>query len=128
MASMMDAGAAASVQTSSSLSLDDSHVCPVCREVFSDAFSTLCGHTFCFACITEHLKHMQACPCCSQVRNEGCEGMSGDVKGAKMDHTGTARDYAHLGRLSRGFFFSLFFFLPTRRATSSHAIAFFFFF
>ena len=47
-------------------SLDDSHACPICRDVFTDAFSTLCGHTFCFACITQHLEHIRTCPCCAQ--------------------------------------------------------------
>ena len=67
MATMMDMSASAGAEGGAS-HLDDSHVCPVCREVFTDAFSTLCGHTFCFSCITTHLKHMQTCPCCCQVR------------------------------------------------------------
>ena len=45
---------------------DDAHACPICRETFVDAFSTLCGHTFCFACINRHLEHGSTCPCCSQ--------------------------------------------------------------
>ena len=47
-------------------SLDDSHACPICRDVFTDAFSTLCGHTFCFACITQHLENGRSCPSCAQ--------------------------------------------------------------
>ena len=46
--------------------LDDSHACPICRETFSDAFNTMCGHTFCYACIVEHLARAHACPCCAQ--------------------------------------------------------------
>jgi hypothetical protein len=45
---------------------DAAHACPICRETYVDAFSTLCGHTFCFACITKHLEHRGTCPCCSQ--------------------------------------------------------------
>lgn len=69
MAAMMDVGAAGG--RSLGHGFDDSHVCPICREVYVDAFSTLCGHTFCFACITSHLKHMQTCPCCCQVSEGG---------------------------------------------------------
>lgn len=32
---------------------------------FSDATSTPCGHTFCRACIQEHLTHKQFCPLCN---------------------------------------------------------------
>ena len=45
---------------------DDAHACPICRETYVDAFSTLCGHTFCFACINRHLEHGSTCPSCSQ--------------------------------------------------------------
>ena len=45
---------------------DGAHTCPICRETYVDAFSTLCGHTFCFACINRHLEHGSTCPSCSQ--------------------------------------------------------------
>jgi|AntAceMinimDraft_12_1070368.scaffolds.fasta_scaffold112521_1 hypothetical protein len=63
----MDLGA------TSSLGLNDSHVCLICREVYTDAFSTLCGHTFCFRCVTSHLEHTRTCPCCFQV-SRGASG------------------------------------------------------
>ena len=59
MATIAAHGAASSLD-------DDAHACPICRETFVDAFSTLCGHTFCFACINRHLEHGSTCPCCSQ--------------------------------------------------------------
>jgi E3 ubiquitin-protein ligase RFWD2 len=59
MAAIAAHGAASSLD-------DDAHACPICRETFVDAFSTLCGHTFCFACINRHLEHGSTCPCCSQ--------------------------------------------------------------
>jgi len=46
---------------------DNGQACPICREFYVDAFSTLCGHTFCFRCITRHLQHTGACPCCRQL-------------------------------------------------------------
>ena len=45
---------------------DNGQACPICKECYVDAFSTLCGHTFCFKCIKLHLEHSVACPCCSQ--------------------------------------------------------------
>ena len=59
MATVAAHGAASSLD-------DDAHACPICRETYVDAFSTLCGHTFCFACINRHLEHGSTCPCCSQ--------------------------------------------------------------
>ena len=64
----MDAMAATAMMSidAAEASLDDSHACPICRSVFTDAFSTLCGHTFCFACITQHLENGRSCPSCAQ--------------------------------------------------------------
>ena len=64
----MDAMAATAMMSidAAEASLDDSHACPICRNVFTDAFSTLCGHTFCFACITQHLENGRSCPSCAQ--------------------------------------------------------------
>ncbi len=39
--------------------------CPICQDQLQDAFVTTCGHTFCYACITAHLKHKRNCPNCS---------------------------------------------------------------
>jgi hypothetical protein len=38
--------------------------CPICVELISDPFVTPCGHTFCFACITTHLRTKSSCPSC----------------------------------------------------------------
>ncbi|KAG2206500.1 hypothetical protein INT47_008517 [Mucor saturninus] len=39
--------------------------CSICLNNFSDATSTPCGHTFCKACIEEHLSQKQFCPLCN---------------------------------------------------------------
>lgn len=39
--------------------------CPICVQTLQDAFVTGCGHTFCYACITTHLKHKSNCPSCA---------------------------------------------------------------
>ena len=39
--------------------------CPICVETITDPFVTSCGHTFCYKCITTHLKHKSSCPSCS---------------------------------------------------------------
>jgi E3 ubiquitin-protein ligase RFWD2 len=38
--------------------------CPICVETIEDAFVTPCGHTFCFKCISTHLKNKSSCPSC----------------------------------------------------------------
>ncbi|KAF5825275.1 hypothetical protein DUNSADRAFT_12433, partial [Dunaliella salina] len=38
--------------------------CPICVDTIHDAFVTTCGHTFCYQCITTHLKHRRNCPSC----------------------------------------------------------------
>ena len=38
--------------------------CPICVETIEDAFATPCGHTFCFKCISTHLKNKSTCPSC----------------------------------------------------------------
>jgi E3 ubiquitin-protein ligase RFWD2 len=38
--------------------------CPICVEVIADPFVTPCGHTFCYQCITTHLRHQSNCPSC----------------------------------------------------------------
>ena len=58
--------ATVTASVNASLFDDAAHACPICRETYVDAFSTLCGHTFCFACINQHLEHGSTCPCCSQ--------------------------------------------------------------
>ncbi len=39
--------------------------CPICVETIQDAFVTACGHTFCYPCISTHLKNKHSCPSCS---------------------------------------------------------------
>eukprot|EP00882_Tetradesmus_deserticola_P017805 GHRQ01019097.1.p1 GENE.GHRQ01019097.1~~GHRQ01019097.1.p1 ORF type:complete len:142 (+),score=25.95 GHRQ01019097.1:338-763(+) len=38
--------------------------CPICVETIQDAFVTPCGHTFCYKCISTHLKNKSNCPSC----------------------------------------------------------------
>lgn len=38
--------------------------CPICVELISNPFVTPCGHTFCFACISTHLRTKSSCPSC----------------------------------------------------------------
>eukprot|EP00879_Flechtneria_rotunda_P016905 GHRR01017696.1.p1 GENE.GHRR01017696.1~~GHRR01017696.1.p1 ORF type:complete len:867 (+),score=461.27 GHRR01017696.1:375-2975(+) len=38
--------------------------CPICVETIEDAFATPCGHTFCYKCISTHLKNRSNCPSC----------------------------------------------------------------
>ena len=39
--------------------------CPICKDMLSEPFATVCGHTFCHDCISRHLESRQRCPCCS---------------------------------------------------------------
>lgn len=42
----------------------DELACPICVETIEDAFVTPCGHTFCYKCISTHLKNRSNCPSC----------------------------------------------------------------
>ena len=44
--------------------LDKDILCPICFQTMKDAFSTSCGHSFCYMCITTHLNNRKNCPCC----------------------------------------------------------------
>jgi hypothetical protein len=44
--------------------------CPICCDVIVDAFVTSCGHTFCHACLSTHLRNKRACPSCSTYITE----------------------------------------------------------
>jgi hypothetical protein len=55
-----DGGAA-----SGSLLSSEDLSCPICVETIEDAFVTPCGHTFCFKCISTHLKNKSTCPSCA---------------------------------------------------------------
>ncbi len=44
--------------------------CPICCDVIVDAFVTSCGHTFCHACLSTHLRNKRACPSCSAYITE----------------------------------------------------------
>lgn len=39
--------------------------CPICSETIRDPFVTTCGHTFCYVCLTTHLKNKRNCPSCA---------------------------------------------------------------
>lgn len=38
--------------------------CPICMEMIKDAFLTMCGHNFCYGCISTHLNNKNDCPSC----------------------------------------------------------------
>jgi E3 ubiquitin-protein ligase RFWD2 len=42
----------------------DDATCKICLQIFRSPFVTLCGHTFCRECITNHLSHNSKCPEC----------------------------------------------------------------
>ncbi|KAG5232018.1 hypothetical protein OIU76_005150 [Salix suchowensis] len=44
---------------------DKDFLCPICMQIIKDAFLTGCGHSFCYMCITTHLRNKNDCPCCS---------------------------------------------------------------
>lgn len=46
--------------------LDKDILCPICFQTMKDAFSTACGHSFCYTCIMTHLNNKKNCPCCGQ--------------------------------------------------------------
>ncbi|KAH7306604.1 hypothetical protein KP509_22G021600 [Ceratopteris richardii] len=48
----------------SKLDIDKDIVCPICFETMKDAFSTACGHSFCYTCIMIHLNNKKNCPSC----------------------------------------------------------------
>ena len=46
--------------------LQKSISCPICLEVFTDVMVTPCGHSFCYKCITEHVRSKCVCPSCTE--------------------------------------------------------------
>lgn len=46
--------------------VDKDFLCPICFQTMEDAFLTICGHSFCYACIMTHLNNKSNCPCCSR--------------------------------------------------------------
>ncbi|KAJ2783696.1 hypothetical protein GGI15_002490 [Coemansia interrupta] len=40
--------------------------CPICLDTIREAFMTACGHSFCFRCISRHLRERHLCPLCFQ--------------------------------------------------------------
>ena len=38
--------------------------CPICFDLFREVYSTQCGHSFCFQCISAALQRSQQCPVC----------------------------------------------------------------
>jgi E3 ubiquitin-protein ligase RFWD2 len=57
--------AAATATAAAALFNPEDLACPICVETIEDAFATPCGHTFCFKCISTHLKNKSTCPSCS---------------------------------------------------------------
>ena len=39
--------------------------CPVCKSLLRDPFVSACGHTFCYACVSQHLGQRKSCPSCN---------------------------------------------------------------
>ncbi|KAI6244081.1 E3 ubiquitin-protein ligase RFWD2 [Aphelenchoides fujianensis] len=39
-------------------------ICRICMQMFAEPYSTICGHTFCRACISRHVTEKAACPLC----------------------------------------------------------------
>merc|ERR1719510_2701609 len=50
--------------------------CSVCTDIFDDATTTNCGHTFCRKCIEKCLERKQPCPLCRSVVNHICSNAS----------------------------------------------------
>ncbi|KAI9026597.1 WD40-repeat-containing domain protein [Phycomyces nitens] len=43
---------------------DDDLACPICHEIMKDVFMTVCGHSYCHVCISQHIKMNSDCPLC----------------------------------------------------------------
>ncbi|RVD92831.1 ubiquitin- ligase E3 [Tubulinosema ratisbonensis] len=41
--------------------------CPMCKYKVETPFSTLCGHTYCFPCISKWCKDFNCCPTCKTI-------------------------------------------------------------
>ena len=52
------------IPSNSKHEFDKDITCPICFQTMKDAFSTSCGHSFCYMCITTHLNNRKNCPCC----------------------------------------------------------------
>ncbi|GAY35298.1 hypothetical protein CUMW_015450 [Citrus unshiu] len=44
--------------------VDRDTLCPICKQLMTDAFMTAAGHSFCYTCIFTHLRNKSDCPCC----------------------------------------------------------------
>jgi hypothetical protein len=42
----------------------DDYICAICREVYRDALSSPCGHTFCQKCFMHAIRQTKQCPSC----------------------------------------------------------------
>ncbi|KAK2709958.1 E3 ubiquitin-protein ligase COP1-like [Artemia franciscana] len=49
------------------LDRNNEFLCPICFEIIEEAFVTICGHSFCYGCITESLETSDRCPKCNFV-------------------------------------------------------------
>ncbi|KAL0094997.1 WD40-repeat-containing domain protein [Phycomyces blakesleeanus] len=43
---------------------DDDLSCPICHEIMKDVFMVVCGHSYCHACISQHIQINPDCPLC----------------------------------------------------------------
>ncbi|KAI6227243.1 E3 ubiquitin-protein ligase RFWD2 [Aphelenchoides besseyi] len=43
---------------------NSAEICRICIQMFVEPYSTVCGHTFCRACISRHIARRSACPMC----------------------------------------------------------------
>ncbi|KAH9749719.1 E3 ubiquitin-protein ligase COP1 [Citrus sinensis] len=55
---------AVEVDRDTEVEVDRDTLCPICKQLMTDAFMTACGHSFCYTCIFTHLRNKSDCPCC----------------------------------------------------------------
>ncbi|KAI7898583.1 WD40-repeat-containing domain protein [Cokeromyces recurvatus] len=44
--------------------LDEELACPICQDIMKEVYATKCGHSFCYFCISRHLRNQEDCPMC----------------------------------------------------------------
>ncbi|KAJ1954580.1 hypothetical protein EC988_002355 [Linderina pennispora] len=49
-----------------SMDRQDGGTCPICLQTIQEAFMAVCGHSFCYRCISRHLTERRMCPTCLQ--------------------------------------------------------------
>ncbi|XP_037086758.1 E3 ubiquitin-protein ligase rnf8-like [Pollicipes pollicipes] len=80
--------------------MDAELTCSVCSELFFNALTLNCTHTFCASCINEWTKHRPSCPICrepvtsrtrSLVLDNFIDGMVARLGGQAAEHRATVR-------------------------------------